>query len=348
MLMPMSMSMSRETLFKVIAGASFDFSELALEVFAHQYGRCPAYRLYCDEQGMNPAVAVDWKQIPLMPIDAMKEARVYAGEGEPAGYFETSGTTAGPEHRGKHYFESFDLFDAATRPTFRANVLEPLGRERCKMVTLTSPVELAPHMAYARCLHAIVGHHGGAGSHSVVDGSGLRFDLLEAALASDEPLLLAGSTFAFVHAADRGLRARLPAGSAILHAGGFKGRCREMPYDQYEAFLRETFGVERVFNMYSMTEMSSQLYGAEWVRGPAWVRTSILDVETLRELPPGRPGHVAIVDLLNLDACAFFVTKDLAVMREDGCLRVLGRIPGAEYQVRLDAFVRGSKQVWSC
>jgi hypothetical protein len=121
-----------------------------------------------------------------------------------------------------------------------------------------------------------------------------------------------------------------------------------MAYDEYERLLRQWFGVDRVFNMYSMTEMSSQFYGDAWVRGPEWVRTRILDVATLREVPAGQEGHVAIVDLLNLDSCSFFVTKDLGVEREDGSLRVLGRIPGAEYVSRLEAFVRGSRQVWSC
>jgi hypothetical protein len=101
-------------------------------------------------------------------------------------------------------------------------------------------------------------------------------------------------------------------------------------------------------NEYGMTELLSQFYepvfrvgGAARADlgsaplenrrhvGPPWVRTRVLDPETLEPCAPGAPGLLCHLDLANAGSVAAVLTADLGVADEGG-FRVLGRAPGAE------------------
>ena len=74
------------------------FESLALEVFAFQYRRNPAYRQFCDRRGATPAKVSSWQEIPPVPTVAFKELDLCCAL--PAQVFLTSGTTQGQERRG--------------------------------------------------------------------------------------------------------------------------------------------------------------------------------------------------------------------------------------------------------
>jgi hypothetical protein len=85
-----------------------------------------------------------------------------------------------------------------------------------------------------------------------------------------------------------------------------------------------------------MTELTSQCYTRTLLGGspglfvpPRWMRFRVLDPGTLEELPPGRPGLLALFDLANLGSAVHLLTEDLAVA-EGGGFRLAGRAAGAE------------------
>jgi hypothetical protein len=160
------------------------------------------------------------------------------------------------------------------------------------------------------------------------------------------PVLVAGTAFAFVHwierAEERGLGVLLSEGSRVMETGGFKGRSREVSRERLYAGIEESLCVpqDRIVNEYGMTEMCSQFYesvltgGASDLAGreqvpPPWVRTRVLDPETLQPLDPGHPGLLAHFDLANLGSVCHLLTEDMGVAMEEG-FRLLGRAPGAE------------------
>jgi acyl-CoA synthetase (AMP-forming)/AMP-acid ligase II len=184
--------------------------------------------------------------------------------------------------------------------------------------------------------------------------TGLDFDALragfETAAARGEPLLLLGTAFAFVHLLDRcereGIAFVLPEGSRIMDTGGFKGRSREVARGELLAAYRERLGIPEthVVSEYGMTELCSQFYepvladrisgnraadGGRVFVGPPWVRTRVLDPETLAELRPGEPGLLCHFDLANAWTVSAVLTEDLGVAAGRG-FRVLGRARGAE------------------
>ncbi|HEY8348177.1 MAG TPA: CoF synthetase [Symbiobacteriaceae bacterium] len=336
-----------QELLEIFSGAPFDFETLALRIFTRQYERCEPYRRFCDRRGKSPDRVTDWREIPHLPVTAFKYARIYSGEGEPVHYFETSGTTQGPERRGRHYFQTLALYAACSRPVFKQFVLP--DRERIPMFILAQPPRLNPHSSLSWYFDQQAQAFGD-GVEWFVDEQGLRAGALEEALRQVQgPVALLGTAFAFVHMVDSGLKVHLPPGSRVMETGGFKGKSREVSREELYRLIREALGPEVVcLNQYGMCEMSSNCYDQTLVTGsrhkaaPPWVRIRILDPETLAEVPPGTPGIVAVTDLANLYSCAFLLTQDIGVMYEDG-FEVLGRAPGSEARgcsIAMDEFLQ--------
>lgn len=336
-----------ERLLHIFAGEPFDFGETALAIFRRQYEHCAPYRRYCDARGKNPETVADWRQIPHLPVTAFKHARIYSGAGEPAHYFQTSGTTAGPELRGRHFFETLDLYAACARPIFKRFVMP--DRDRLPMLMLAQTPAENPHSSLSWYL-AQQGEAFGSSVTWCVGPDGLKLAELQEALARAEgPVALLGTAFAFVHLVDSGLKARLPKGSRIMETGGFKGKSRAVEREELYRLIREALGPDvACINQYGMTEMSSNCYtqqlttGSPRKAGPDWVRVRMLHPETLEEVEAGQPGIVAIADLANLYSCAFLLTQDIGVQHPDG-FEVLGRAPGAEARgcsIAMDQFLK--------
>lgn len=332
------------------AGAE-SFETLALEVFRAQCRHNPAYGAFVRGRGLDPGTVDDWRIIPAVPAGAFRDLPLVTGDpGRVRLVFRTSGTTREGGPRGEHRVMDPSLYEASLLPNFRAHLL-PDG-ERLPLISLIPPPEEVPDSSLSWMMGAVSRHLAAPGGGWFVDGSGaLDGDglarTLQDAEVSGQPVLLAGTAFAWVHGMDamdrRGLRVRLPEGSRLMETGGFKGRSRELPAGELYRALEERLGIppERMVNEYGMTELLSQFYQPVLQEGgpadpeerrhrpPLWVRTRILDPTTLRELPPGEPGLLVHLDLANLYSVACVLTQDLGVAVGDG-FRVLGRVPGSE------------------
>jgi hypothetical protein len=325
-----------------------EFGALALSVFAHQFENNAPYRAYCLRRGETPDVISDWSEIPAVPTDAFRSAALVCGEPERAvATFRTSGTTEGAERRGTHYFPDLALYDAALLAGFRAHLLP--DDARLPILSLIPPPSDAPDSSLSHMLGQVVERVGGGRSQFVVGAGGLDVDAaiawLRAAEGGDRPVLVAGTSFAFVHLldalGDRGESIRLPEGSRGMDTGGFKGRSREVSREELYAGLAAGLGipVEWWVNEYGMTEMSSQFYdgragragavGGRVHRGPAWVRTRAYDPETLAPVADGETGVLRHWDLANLDSVMALQTSDLGRVVPGG-FQLLGRARGAE------------------
>ena len=323
------------------------FDRLARDVFQHQYARNPLYRRYCDARGVTPATLAGWRSIPGVPTDAFKAAPLLCGDPDDAAVvFRTSGTTAGAANRGEHYLLDTSLYKASLRAGFRTHLLP--DRERIRILSLVPDFRDAPNSSLSFMITEVIREFGDEGSASYVRPEGLDTQNLSAALEDAErrgtPVLLAGTSFSFVHLLDeldhtaRGFQ--LAPSSRAMDTGGFKGRTREVERDELYGMTSRRLGIPRshIVNEYGMTEMSSQLYdgvvgtprGGTLHRGPGWVRTLAVDPETLAALPDGETGILRHVDLANLDSVMALQTADLGRTSEGGSFELLGRSAAAE------------------
>ena len=337
------------------------FSAMALRVFAYQYAANAAYRRYCDRRGATPATVGDWRAIPAVATDAFKETPLacFPPE-EAAAVFVTSGTTRQVQ-RGRHYLRTLDLYQAALLPMFVAYVL-PDGARLTPVVLGFSP-EAMPESSLSHMFGVVVERlcapvpaapsgPRGDGAVYFVGPEGVDLDgaigRLAALAGAGEPVLLMGTAFAFVHLLDAlttaGRRLLLPSGSRIMDTGGYKGRSRDVPKGELYGLYSDVLGVpaSHIINEYGMTEMSSQFYDTALrdaalglparprrKAAPPWVRTLVVDPDTLAPLPAGQTGVLRHLDLANLDSVAALQTADLGFADEHG-FEIVGRALGAE------------------
>lgn len=323
-----------------------EFNRLALAVFGHQFRENAPYRAYCERRGVTPQGVGHWSEVPAVPTDAFKAAPLVCGGAEAATVvFRTSGTTAGSARRGEHYVPDLTLYDAALRAGFAAHLLPEGGRMRM-LSLIPSPAEV-PDSSLSHMIGEVVEEFGAEGSGYYLRDGALRREAMVPALreaeASGAPVCLLGTSFAFVHLLDAlrdgGERIALPEGSRIMDTGGFKGRSREVSREELYGEFHERLGVpgEWCVNEYGMTEMGSQFYdgvagrsGPRLYHPPPWVRTQVVDPETLRPLAVGGVGVLRHWDLVNLGSVMALQTADLGELHPEGGFRVLGRARGAE------------------
>ena len=118
----------------------------------------------------------------------------------------------------------------------------------------------------------------------------------------------------------------------IMETGGMKGRRKELIREEVHRILKDVFQVTHIHSEYGMTELLSQAYsqGDGVFRCPPWMSVSVRDVQDpLSNFPSGK-GGLNIMDLANIDSCAFIATQDLGTVHADGTFEVTGRFDHAD------------------
>jgi hypothetical protein len=322
---------------------------LALRVFALQYEGNEPYRRFCDRRGRNPGNVGSIDEIPPIPVSAFKalELRV-AGLPEGAIYL-TSGTTGGPERRGRHVVADPSLYRDAARSEFVRAVLPDGARPR--FVVLAPAFAERPESSLCQMIDWLAEELSPAPAEHFVRDGAVLVDALASRLreleSAREPVLLVGVTHAFIRFFDAcrvaGARFRLPYGSRIVDTGGTKGRSRPMSRAGLLRAFWDLFGVPGPFvvNEYGMTEMSSQFYddalrshvdGRKRDRSkvpPPWVQTRVVSAETLEPVARGARGLLRHFDLANVGSVSALLTEDVGHEVGEG-FEILGRAEGAE------------------
>jgi hypothetical protein len=307
-----------------------DFRTLALDVHAFQRRRNIAYGSYCRQLGTSEQLD-DWRAIPAVPQSVFKYAdlRCFAEE-DTERTFHTSGTTG--EGYGRHHFRSLSLYHLAITRGWEWFDLSQRPR-----IILTPRPQQAPHSSLAEMMDALPG----LSEFFVADDGQLMTDILAQRLQrqvdAQEPAMLLGTALAFLnffeHCSTQKLRFVLPAGSAAMETGGYKGSGRDIAKVDLYAMFRRFLGLapDNVINEYGMTELSSQCYTRGLGRpheAPPWLRFLVINPETNSEVAIGETGLLRLFDLANLGSVLAITTQDLAIRRERG-FELLGRDPAA-------------------
>ena len=317
------------------------FNALALACFEFQFEHNDPYRRYCQRRQRTPTNVHHWLEIPAVPTAAFKEAKLVAGDARNAqAVFRTSGTTRGAEKRGAHYVLDLELYRGSLLRTFRRFVMPDAAR--MPILSLVPGWQSGGESSLAYMAHVIMAELASAGSINAIGPDGIDHEKLEAWLhAQTGPVCIIGTSLAFVHWFEQlnaGQRWQLPPGSRIMDTGGFKGSRRAVSGAELKAAYQERLGVpiHYVINEYGMTEMLSQFYDVHLIEpaardakaGPPWLRTVVVDPESLQPLPVGEIGLLRHIDLANVFSVSAIQTEDMGHAVADG-FQLLGRAPGA-------------------
>lgn len=260
---------------------------------------------------------------PLMPIEAFRDARIYAaGSHPPELEFRSSGTTA--MRRSVHQVAYADVYRAAIREGMACFYdLDAL------VIGAYAPgYDRNPHSSLMFMLRELVGD-GHPLNRFLVPGQALEDAWLAEVAASGKRLMLFGAAFGLLDLAERH-PVRLPEGSLVMETGGMKTYRREIARQDLHGILAGAFGLpaDAIHSEYGMTELLSQAYdtGDGRFRTPPWLHASIRDPkDPLRVMEVGREGLIGIIDERNRWSCPFILTGDKGRMHPDGSFEVLGR-----------------------
>jgi hypothetical protein len=329
------------------------FEKLALALFHFQYEACEPYARFCRSFERTPSNVKSFDEIPAVPTGAFKEFDLCCFDLDATiKTFRTSGTSS--DRRGRLRLDTLRLYESSLLSSLRETFLDDLRGKRPIMRFLAPTKEQSPDSSLSHMFSTLLDAGGGTGSGFDMSDGKLDLDSLdrarERAGEAGTPILILGTSFAFVHFLDATSNSapdawKLPGGSRVMETGGFKGRSREIPREVLRRDIADRFGIPEtsVINQYGMTELGSQFYDSTWLDAtgprrkltPPWTRARIIDPLTSHDVATGEVGMILIHDLANTGSIAAIQTADLgrAVQNAAGekiGFDVLGRSEGAE------------------
>lgn len=314
----------REELWKEIGQMQApDLPQMALKVFRYQYTHNLIYRQWVDLLGRKPQNVNQLEDIPFLPISLFKTKRIVSGDWREQQIFSSSGTTG--QQRSQHFVRQLALYEEQSVRCFEAQY-GPLSDYRI-LALLPSYLEREGSSLIYMIEHFLKQAKAGSGFY-LYNIDTLK-EQMQQAKAAGEKVLLWGVSFALLDFAEAG---GFPLGpqDIVLETGGMKGRRKEMLREELHGILGQAFGVEQIHSEYGMTELLSQAYslGQGIFQPPTqmgiYIREHSDPLHIYKE--PQRNGAINIVDLANLDSCAFIATDDLGRKYADANFEVLGRL----------------------
>ena len=333
------MSFRADFLRQLPAVSAATFEAAALALFRHQAAHCSPYAAYLHQLGRAPAAVGALADIPFLPIEFFKthDVRTEPAAWGPQEEFLSSGTTR--QQRSRHLLRDPQLYRANAARTFE-QFYGPLT-EWTFLALLPSYLEQGQSSLVAMVDHFARRSGQAQPAFFLHDHGALRRALAKAKQANPaRRVLLIGVSYALLDlAAEAGPAPELQ-GLTVLETGGMKGRRREMIREELHQELQRAFGPAGIHSEYGMTELLSQAYslGDGRFHCPPPLRVLLRDPADPFEVAERRPnGAINVIDLANIDSCAFIETKDLAVKHPDGSFEVLGRMDNSD--------VRGCNQL---
>ncbi|WP_394343960.1 LuxE/PaaK family acyltransferase [Subsaximicrobium wynnwilliamsii] len=298
-----------------------EFTRTALDVFKFQFEHNKVYRSFCDLLCKHPSDVKTVADIPFLPIQFFKSHEIKSSTLPIQATFSSSGTTG--SSTSKHGVTDLTVYEASFRKAFQ----QFYGN-------ITDYVILALLPSYLERQGAsLIYMVDDMIKHSQHPESGFYLDtinkLKSKLLALDregKKVLLIGVSFALLDLVEQyqfSLKHTI-----VMETGGMKGRRKELVREELHQILKNGFGVDTIHSEYGMTELLSQAYskGDGIFECPNWMRILTRDPEDALTLQQaGKTGGINVIDLANVNSCAFIATQDLGRVHEDHSFEIIGR-----------------------
>ncbi len=297
-----------------------------MELFHFQAQENPIYRKYLKLIKRNPEKVVSVEEIPFLPIHLFKEYTIVSGRRVPEKVFLSSGTGQ-VDQRSKHYVSDLALYEWSFLNEYQRCYGDPAGH--IVLALLPSYQENAQSSLLYMVQHLI--RLSGDKRSSFINGPLSHcHEVIQAAQQSGKKVILFGVAYALLDLAEQ-----FPqnlSSITIIETGGMKGRRKELLKQELHHQLCEAFHCTSIHSEYGMTELLSQAYssGQGLFKPGSTLTIRIRDLQDPYEVKAWGRGAINIIDLCNVDSCAFIETEDLGMLHQDGSFEVLGRKDNSE------------------
>lgn len=303
-----------------------EFNKIALEVFKHQFNNNKVYRSYCDLLYKHPSEIKHIEDIPFLPIEFFKTRQVKTTSGATQTIFTSSGTTG--NSISKHYVSDLSLYQKSYLNGFKHFYGNPA--DYIILALLPSYLERqGSSLIYMVDDLIKKSNHPESGFHlNDLDQLSKKLTRLD---NSNQKILLLGVSFALLDLIEQH-QFQLK-NTVIMETGGMKGKRKELVRQELHKILTQGFRTDRIHSEYGMTELLSQAYskGKGVFACPPWMKVLTRDTEDpLSIQPTNRTGGINIIDLANINSCAFIATQDLGKTFNNNTFEIIGRFDNAD------------------
>ncbi|MBU3822095.1 acyl transferase [Flavobacteriaceae bacterium XHP0103] len=303
-----------------------EFKDLALKVFKFQFENNKVYRSFCDLIYKHPSDIKHIEDIPFLPIQFFKSHRVLSSQKPIQTIFTSSGTTG--NQTSKHLVTDLNIYEKSFSKGFEhfyGNV-----EDYTILALLPSYLEREGSSLIYMVEHLIKASKFKESGFYLNNIDELK-NTLETLESQGRKTLLIGVSFALLDLVEK-YQFNLK-NTIIMETGGMKGRRKELIRNELHNILKTGFGVGNIHSEYGMTELLSQGYskGNGIFNCPKWMRVLTRDTEdALTILPSEKTGGINIIDLANINSCAFIATQDLGKVYKNGAFEVIGRFDNSD------------------
>jgi hypothetical protein len=303
-----------------------NFNKKALALFNYQFHTNPVYARYARLLNKTPQTVQHLDELPFLPVTFFKSEQVISAGLPPQRCFYSSGTTE-KSTRSKHYLADTGLYENVFLTIFEAQY-GPV--DDYILLALLPSYQENQDSSLLYMIQVMIEKTGNPQSSFLSNDYAAFMRILEASRASGKKILLIGVAYALLELAEH-YQPDL-SDIIVMETGGMKGRRKEMVKQELHTFLCEKFNVGTIHSEYGMTELLSQAYskGNGIFENPAWMKVLIRTINDPFEIKTSGRGALNLIDLANIDSCAFIEIQDLAHLHPDGTFEILGRMDNSE------------------
>jgi phenylacetate-coenzyme A ligase PaaK-like adenylate-forming protein len=304
------------------------FKKVALEVFFRQYTYNAVYRAFTKALGIDVNTVDTLTKIPFLPIEFFKTQKVVTEFAEPNKplTFTSSGTTQTGTSR--HFVTDTTLYEKSFTNCFRlffGNI-----NNYCVLALLPSYLErTGSSLVYMA--EKLISDSKHPQSDFYLHNQDDLIDTINSLKKQGQKTILLGVSYALLDLAEKNVT--LPDNFIVMETGGMKGTRKEMLKEELHAVLKEKFKINTVFSEYGMTELLSQGYSLQngLFQNPPWMRVLTRDAtDPLSFTSLHKTGGINVIDLANINSCAFIATQDLGKVYPGNTFELMGRFDNSD------------------
>lgn len=299
-----------------------EFLEAALRAFNYQYQNNHVYKQWVNLLKVNPNKVNTIHKIPFLPIEFFKSQEVVCGKitNSTVAFTSSSTTSQTPS---KHYVNDIAVYQNSFLTAFNRVYGNPA--DYCFLALLPSYLERQGSSLVYMCDYLIKKSKHPLSGFFLSNINELK-NAIELLNASGQKTILIGVSYALMDLCDTGIK--LNNNFIVMETGGMKGKRKELLKHELHHYLKNGLGVANIHSEYGMTELLSQAYSKADGKfyGPPWMKILIRDVDdALSYRTDDKTGGINVIDLANINSCAFIATKDLGRQQNDGSFEIMGR-----------------------
>ena len=304
--------------------SQLDFKNKAITLFNEQFNKNLIYNQYCKLLKIKPNQVNELKHIPFIPIQFFKTHKIVCNNDKITHLFKSSGTG---RSKSINYVSDINLYVKSFSKCFE-NFYGPI-KDYVFLGLLPSYLEQKNSSLVYMIDYFIKESKYNESEFYLNDYEKLNKVLIKLR-KENKKIVLFGVSYAlldFIEKYPINIRNLI-----VIETGGMKGRRIELTREELHFRLSKGFNVENIHSEYGMTELFSQAYSKQKgiFKNPPWMKTLIRDINNPFSISNTGRGAINIIDLANINTCAFIASDDIGEIFDDFSFKINGRLSDSE------------------